>query len=323
MATERIRTVKSAGGDYTSLSAWEAGEVVDIVALDEIRIAECYAFSDTTTVSITGGLSDATRYFKITVPLAERHAGAWSASKYRLEVADANGISLGEEFIRIEYIQVSVSESSTTARNAILTGTILAGGDIRIEQTIIRQAPGSSGTGNLAGIFVNDTDAVVKLANVLVYDFQQGTARGINLGAGVINAYHCGSYNNEIGYRRGAGTFTTKNCWDNASTDGWNGTFDAASNYNLSELAADAPGANSKNSTAITFVDEAGDDFHLNASDTAAGASGTDLGGNPAVDIDGLAYASWSGVNIGPDQFAAGGGDGAAAGFRSLLGVGK
>jgi hypothetical protein len=42
MTTESIKTIKSSGGDYTSPAAWEAAEQRDLVATDEIAIAECY-----------------------------------------------------------------------------------------------------------------------------------------------------------------------------------------------------------------------------------------------------------------------------------------
>lgn len=40
MATEVIKTIKSSGGDYTTLHAFKAGEVRDLVAADEIAVAE-------------------------------------------------------------------------------------------------------------------------------------------------------------------------------------------------------------------------------------------------------------------------------------------
>lgn len=42
MPTEVVKTIRSAGGDYTSLSAWTAAEQRDLVVLGEIAVAELY-----------------------------------------------------------------------------------------------------------------------------------------------------------------------------------------------------------------------------------------------------------------------------------------
>jgi hypothetical protein len=48
------KTVKPSGGDYTSLSNWEAGEQADLVAAGNIAVAECYSMVDTTPVVVDG-----------------------------------------------------------------------------------------------------------------------------------------------------------------------------------------------------------------------------------------------------------------------------
>jgi hypothetical protein len=101
-------------------------------------------------------------------------------------------------------------------------------------------------------------------------------------------------------------TAVVKNTIAYACTDGFSGTFGAASNYNLSNLASDAPGANSRNSQTVTFVDEGNDDFHLSINDTAAINFGTDLSADANLaftdDIDpegGTRVAPW---DIGADE---------------------
>ncbi len=87
-ATEVISTIKEDGtGDYTSLSAWEAGENRDLVALDEIAVAQIdgtWTNPDTTAVTIDGWVTDATRYIKIYTTATARHDGKWNTGKYRL-----------------------------------------------------------------------------------------------------------------------------------------------------------------------------------------------------------------------------------------------
>lgn len=113
MPTTVTKTVKSSGGDYTSLSAWEAGEQADLVALDQIRQAECYSMADTTAFTISGWTSDLTRYIRIFTPLSERHDGKYNTSKFRIEwtgsASPANGgiVSIiGNDYVRIEGVQI-------------------------------------------------------------------------------------------------------------------------------------------------------------------------------------------------------------------------
>jgi hypothetical protein len=61
MANKTV-TVKTSGGDYTSLNAALAGEAIDLVANTRILTIECYAFTDTTAVTISGYTSDESYY---------------------------------------------------------------------------------------------------------------------------------------------------------------------------------------------------------------------------------------------------------------------
>ena len=75
MATTVVKTIRASGGDYTTLTAWEAANQGDLTLLDEIRIAECYndwptGLSDN--LIITGSVTDATRYMKVTVAAGHR-----------------------------------------------------------------------------------------------------------------------------------------------------------------------------------------------------------------------------------------------------------
>jgi hypothetical protein len=75
-------------------------------------------------------------------------------------------------------------------------------------------------------------------------------------------------------------------------TDGFNGD-QINSDYNASDIAADAPGTNSQNGTAATFVNAAGGDFTPALSDTVAKGNGTDLSGSFTDDLAGNTRATW------------------------------
>jgi hypothetical protein len=331
---DRIRTVKASGGDYSSLAAWEAGEQADLVSLDETRIADCSSLADTSAVSVTGWTTDATRRIVIRAASGERHGGKWNTSAYRLSVDNNNAVALTEEFVDIQGIQAEVSESGATQRACFVLTSGLNLSDIRLEKCIARQKPGSAGSGNLIGFQNEDSSTVWRLSNCLAYDFRQGSGVGFNT---VVNAetyhYFCGAHNCDTGFQNatGADTMLVKTSWAQDCTDGFAGTWDTGSDYNISDVASDAPGANSQNSTSITFVDEANDDFHMDPGSAGVG-DGIDLSTDSAYpvgeDIDYLAFASWDGVNVGPDQFAVSGGalsgtaSGTTTGVGTLAGAG-
>jgi len=93
---------------------------------------------------------------------------------------------------------------------------------------------------------------------------------------GSVRNYNCTAYGCAIGISSdGAGTLA-KNCGTANCANGFNGTFDAASTNNASNLAADAPGSNPQNSVNPSFVSAAAD-LHLTSGDTAWKDRGADL----------------------------------------------
>ena len=101
MPTTTTVTVKSSGGDYTSLNAALAGEAADITSAtgsDEIIRIDCYPMEDTTKVSsgplTSGWKTSAANYVELRFvdsggnPV---YTSTWSTSLYRLNVNTTNG----------------------------------------------------------------------------------------------------------------------------------------------------------------------------------------------------------------------------------------
>ena len=93
MTTVITRVIDPGGtGDFLSLAAWQAAMVTDLVAADQISIAECRCTNgmpDTSALSINGWTTDATHYIQIyTDPtLGYRHNGTYQTGNiYRLEL---------------------------------------------------------------------------------------------------------------------------------------------------------------------------------------------------------------------------------------------
>lgn len=314
MATTRTRTVKSSGGDYTSLSAWESGEQADLVTLDEIRVAECYAMSDTTAVDINGWTTDATRYIKITVPQAERHNGKWNTAKYRLEVsaADNSVLWVQEDFVRLEGLQV-YNTSTGLYPGGVTVNATGATSTIYISHCIARSAVGT--TYRQYGFTLKA--ATVYIWNCLAYDWLGSTDsvgfRQNLLSGGTAYCYNCTAHSCDRGFENGdnGADMIVKNCLAAGCSDGFiaGWAWPSGCDYNASDLASDAPGTNSRNSQTFTFVDAANDDFHLASTDAGAKDYGTDLSADAnlafSTDIDGQTRSgSW---DIGADEYIASG----------------
>lgn len=312
MATTITKTVKPSGGDYTSLSAWEAGMQKDLVAADEISIAECYSMSDTTSVVIDGWTGDATRYIKIYTPPAERHNGVWNTGKYILAPASGVVLQISESYVRVYGLQINTASIGILVTGGSSSGDV--NGDIYIGYNIIKSNGTAANTTGIDIYYVYSSNHYI--FNNIIYGFSAFSNEGIQVDDVDATAY---IYNNTIyncyrGIQATNGTIIAVNnlSYNNSVAD-FNGTF-TTSNYNFSKDAT-APGANSIHGTAdaktpdFTSTTSGSEDFHLLSTSDAIGV-GTDNPGSGLYtdDIDGVTRStSW---DIGADEYiAAGGGE--------------
>lgn len=309
MASESIKTIKTAAGDYTSLSAWEAGEQGDLTGVrDEIAVAECYSFEDTTAVSVTGWTTDATRYIKIYTPTSERHDGKWSTSKYRLNVASGIALNIGEENVRVEGLQL-MSDDLRPMRLSAFTSAA----DFRLSHNIFK----GNGTATFSGMV--DVTALPANSEARVWNniFFDGTAAGqaaINLNDADLTIWF---FNNTIkDCSRGitlsnvSQEYIKNNLID--ATDAFVGTFTDDDTYNdYNSISQNdnnvALGSNGRYNQSFTYENEGADDFHLASGDAGAKDFGVDLSGDGNLafsdDIDGdTRSGTW---DIGADEFVA------------------
>lgn len=311
MPTTITKTVKSSAGDYTSLSAWEAGEQGDLVSADEIRQAECYAFQDTTAVVINGSTTDTTRYLRIFAASGAEAQMPYSTSAYRLEVNGSACLDIQDEHIRVEAIQAQLTASGSL-RPAIIVSSG-ANCEVFLDRLVVKGVLSGVNAHKGINFNVSGSDKLVVARNCVVYDFTNGTTDSCAYENGSSSSnvymYNCLSHNSYRGFLGRAAT-RVRNCIAIGSNDGFVTTaaFHGDSNYNVSDIASDAPGANSQNGVTPTFVDEANDNFHLDSGDTIAKDTGEDLSGVThgfSVDIDGATRSgSW---DIGPDEVASSG----------------
>jgi hypothetical protein len=308
VATEVVSTIRSSGGDYTTLSAWEAGEQGDLVTADEIRTAECYddwPSGLVDNVTIDGSTTDSTRYMRITVASGHRHTGTPQSGFYMKRAAGSSSrmISIADDYLRCEWLDVE----NTTASGAGFGYT--SGTGVVLLNCIAKSGASASAFANIgSGVtflcclawggtygfqFVTGTTPQV-LNCVAANASNTGFRASGNLGGGAA-LKNCVAYNNPTPYSAASfGTGSTHNATDSASDD--------------------APGGDSVTGISSSdFVDAANNDFHL-ASGSALIGAGTNLYSDFTTDIDGDTWPSSGAWDIGFDYRVAAGGQTVAIG---------
>ncbi len=309
LAAEIKKTICASGCDYTVLeTAMNANEQNLTDAGGDYFLAEIQDGSDdTTAVTVHNYTTLAANYVRIYTTAAARHPGKWDATKFELTVTNVTAINVNINFAYIEGLQISVP-SNGSYDDGIVFQTITGAGAIYASYNIIRQVP-TSGNDNSYGIYVGDAEFTAYIYNNAIYDFRlDGSTYGsyciwTNV-VGTAYLYNNTTYNCRNGIAITTGTNTAiNNISNNTSNDGFVGTF-TSSDYNASDRAADAPGANSRNGADgdLNFVAPTSGDFHLAAADSNAIDKGTaDPGaGLFSDDIDGATRSgTW---DIGADE---------------------
>jgi len=297
MATEIIHSIRSSGGDYTSLSAWEAAQQRDLVAVDEVAIAECYddwvnGLSDQVTIS--GWTTDTTRNIIIRAATGHRHNGTPQSGFF---------ISKTQGFASlINVLVANVELNGMDVENGSFSGRAISPGNnsnVLVVDCIAKSnetAFTAIGTG-------------VTIRKCLAYDSVTGFDV-LNWTAPVLQ--NCISENITNGVRNGANgagaTLQNFVCFGNANSYVDNGSGYSGSNNAASDAIPNTPPGTSPLLTNIVsgdFVDEPNNNFHL-ASGSSLDGAGVDLSADFTTDIDGdTIVAPWP---IGFDYIASAGG---------------
>jgi len=266
------------------------------------KIDGTWTSPDTTAVTIDGWTTDADHYIRIYTTETARHNGKWNTSKYRLvNNADSYALDVNEPYTKIEGLQIR--QTGSGVYNHALD--VRDAPHYEVSYNIIWGCNGN----NAMGIIGHAPEGPVKVWNNIVFDFNSSRGISISIDTAGQKAYVYNNtvYNCNVGiYSAGYQDIVAKNNLVQDCTDGYGGSFDPDSDYNISDISGDAPGSNSKTCT-VSFIDEANDDFHLASNDTCAKDSGTDLSSDPNLafndDIDGeTRTGTW---DIGADEYVA------------------
>jgi len=329
-------TVVSIKHEYTSLSAAVTGAVdanhlntTDLVTGNYQLNFPCYydSAADTTAVTVSGYTTGVSNFIKIYTPFntateannSQRHSGKWDDGKYRIEVGNSMLSVLGFSinYIRVEGLQFKKTVSSYSDPAGV-TMSGAENGEIIFSNNIIKFSDTSIYWHRGLSYHKSSSPGtqVVKIFNNLIYDIKNSLGEGTGIYIvqyGIHYIFNNTVLNSNICYKHenAAAIVTLKNNIAQGCVDGFLtlASFNAASDYNISDLVADAPGANSKNSTTVAFADAPNKDFHLSISDTSARNSGSDLSADLnlpiTTDIDGQTRPTGAGiVDIGADEAA-------------------
>jgi len=324
MPTTVTKTVKSSGGDYSSLLAWEAGEQGDLVAADEIRQAECYAFFDDGGDAVMSGWTlDATRYPRIFVAAGNQHDGTRGTGYRRRIVGFGHNIDVLQDFLRVEGVAIE-SDNDGGALNWGDRGFHIdcgASSDIRISKCY--HTVGLTNDNSLVRAF-NSTSGV-KIWNCMSGPPDLTTASRLQkidiASSGTFYIYNntivghdLGAFESCITRSSGTPTMVMKN---NIADRGASPDANAAaylltsvtttgSTNNLSDDAT-APGANQLHNKEPVYVDETNGDLHIGASDAVCRDVGADLSADANIafsdDIDGTSRPQGSAWDVGAHEF--------------------
>lgn len=301
-------TVKPSGGDYTTLSAAEAGEQGDMVSLDRRLDIECHPVNDTTPVNVSGWTTDATRYIRIYA--AQNHLGVWTTGVYNLTGSSSAAVlMISTNYVRLEGLQVDCAYTGASAAQNIDYNAITGAGVGYVERCLIRRSAAATG-GTHFGFRLSDTDWTIYVSNCIAW--WEGTnltgSRGIGTAnAGVLRTYNCTVVDFDSGLARStSATHVAKNCLLKPVTNAFTGVPSAGTDYNASSLATGTGGANDRTSQTFTFVNAGARDYHLASTDAGAKGFGADLSGDGSypisVDVDNVTRTgTW---DIGADQTA-------------------
>ena len=261
--------------------------------------------ADTTGTTFAGWTTAETEYILIAA-LSGQEAlkTAWDATRYRLEVTDVNCLTISEDYVRVENLQIRAAFSAAGGKYAINIVTIAAPSDIRVTGC---RLDGDSKQ-QYGGIVSADADTTLLVANNIIENFLNNGVR-IDNGTNLIYnniLYNLGGY----GIRDGGGTLAIKNnaIWTTGNDIRGNGT--CTVQYNAADDDLDTEFTETTNIIPTNWANEfAPSNFTLLSGGDCEGAGvgpGTDAN-VPTPDIDGTTRSGAT-CDIGADEYEAAGG---------------
>jgi len=261
--------------DYSSMATWEAATDIDLVSATQSEVLECYddAAEFDESVELAGATTNAS-YFRIIRPAGTIGTGTWEGH----DGTPNNGFK--------------VHTTGSTVSTFLTTENFSSIQDIIVQST-------QTGTGSTVCIGGNGDDNL--FVGMILVDIVNGDneIRACLFGGADQIAVNCiairteaeafladGSVSyylncNAVDCWRGFDEFTTDPHWlnclaDNSTDQDFDGGAGAEEENNASSDGT-ATGTGSRINQTFTYINAAGDDYHLSLSDTGAYTFGQDL----------------------------------------------
>ena len=266
MATESVKTIRPSGGDYSLLSAWEAGEQRDLTLTDEIAVAEVYnefgsPLDDP--ITIDGWVTDSTRYVVIRAASGQEFSGVpGNAFTLTNTAAGLDTLVNNEQYTRVIGIEIH-NEIGDSLRYAGRSGSSSNQKYCRFYRCAFKNPGG-------VGVRLNKNSQV---DNCLIYDSNEGVWK--------YPGHYCRVYNSVIANcatgvttNDTTGYFRANNLVFYGCGTDFNGAIDESNSSHIATTKAAAPTVTGAITgiTSADFVNPTAYDFHLSASSVLRGA---------------------------------------------------
>ncbi len=319
--TRYVNTNSTPGGDGTTNGT--SGATRAYASLAEAESAMQGSYSDLVEIVCSGTVADAqctidgwtiTGSGYLLVRGASTSSGKWDTSKYRIESTDSHALFIKESPSRFRDLQVGIKTESDSPLYCMQFYSGIASGEaVYVERCIFRNITAT--TGVRSGIYWYTSDGTYNIGNNVFYDMVgNNSSSGLRISDSLTAyIYHNTFCNCRYGVYAPSSPANVRlknnifqdNVYSLYNNSGSN--FNSASNYNVADDAGTGnyliPGANNTLSTEITFVDEAGDDFHVNdANAKVANNLYSDSSYAITVDIDNQSRPSSGNVYAGADE---------------------
>jgi hypothetical protein len=294
---DTISTFGSAGfgRTYTVMSTWEAATDNDLVTATQSQSLVCYAdaASFNLVVTLAGATANASYRRQIRGAAGQGYDGIPGNGFTLSSTANSNIVTLNELYAEVHNISLSGNYNS----NINVRYLISLQNDFNKAVGCLGYNSLNSGTNIQNGFDIVDPNS--SIINCLLKNIE-----GYGIGAGIASDL---IYNNTVVGCGGVGIVVSaaataiNNLSDSNTGAEFSGTFGASSKNNASSDGS-APGTNSRTSQTFTYVNAAGNDYHLASGDAGARGFGFDMSATYDDDVDMQVVTTWS---IGFDSISA------------------